>query len=1471
MSSSSPAAPCLSAGLPPAASATATATAASSSPSSSSSPTNAHLPHVHATETSSTTLTTHTIPPTIAHCSATHPHTNPFSTGTPHTKSATTSPHHQHHHPQPNPDPDPLPDGQDADYTTRYFDERRHEACARPMHACGGSSKRSITTAYPCTHYCHHHQQQLLQGDLQDWRMRERLKTVSGALVLCLNIGVDPPDIVKTSPCAKLECWVDPFSIAPTRKALEQIGQNLQAQYEAWQPKARYRLSLDPSVEETKKLCLNVRKNAKDERILFHYNGHGVPRPTPGGEIWVFNKQYTQYIPVSIYDLQSWLGSPCIFVFDCSNAGNILLAFNRFAEQRDAEAQRQIDAAASNPSNPPPVNVPLPYTPFKECIQLAACRSTEILPMNPDLPADLFSCCLTTPIEIALRWFITQNPLLTNITIDMIMKIPGKLNDRRTPLGELNWIFTAITDTIAWNVLPHDVFKKLFRQDLMVAALFRNFLLADRIMRFYNCTPMSSPQLQPTFQHPLWQAWDLAADMCLAQLPVLLAAQDGGLPHDYKPCSFFAEQLTAFEVWLSKGPISTSPPEQLPIVLQVLLSQNHRLRALMLLSRFLDLGPWAVHLALSVGIFPYVLKLLQSPAADLKPVLVFIWAKILAVDRSCQQDLLKDNGYTYFINILSTDSAMPPIPNLSEHRAMCSFILSVFCHNFRAGQAACLRNDLLPALIPHLSDPDPLLRQWACLSLEKLWEGYSDAKWTGIKDNVHEKLCGMLTDPVPEVRAAALFAVGALIGDLDKTEQVASAEQSIGIAILAATGDASPICRKELVVALSRIVQENVSKFVTAAYELIEEDRRRALSQVKGAKSNGGSVDRKTSDSLYRLTGASSVYGCLWKVLLNLSVDPFPDVSELGCRVVDTVNLKLLSSSLVESPSAVLATALPLPTPRASHPLIPTASSSPLPSNSRNSTTLSLSSVPATAASSSKDLKRSSSFVNTMRALTGFKTTQSYENISADAAAQKHIGGQLNGEIRRHTRPPSINSASYTSANSFGTHTSLGNSLHIGAAGSSTHSQSGSPITRDKSSDGASINSDKELGIPLHSSFFEWSCEYFAEPQYRLPEIEEPGSMRYTERMWRKRRNERLIAETENARRVAPHHRFDEIINILHSDPAPAAVLAFHQFEPHIAVADNQDEVVIYGWDDNMRLNTIKNFNPLGSRITSLRFINEDDNGLLLMGSDEGIIRIYRRYEYIGSHELVTAWRALTDLLPSMRGSGLVTDWQQSTGTLLVSGDVRQIRIWDVEREACVQDLPTKSQVCVTSLASDKTSGNLIVAGCGDGSIRLYDRRIASKEAHVAVLTDHRKWVVNVQLQPGSHRDVLSGSQDGDIRLWDLGQRKCTKTIEPFPGLELTALALHDNAALIACGSNSHQLRVYNTQFQPLGYMRLHDSVVFAPRAGPVSSIAFHAYKPILAAGSITGGSVTLFGQPHHLHPSAVGGHTNTHRGYNHR
>lgn len=119
---------------------------------------------------------------------------------------------------------------------------------------------------------------------MSPWRLRDKLKTTNAALVLCLNVEVDPPDVVKTNPCAVLECWVDPRTM-PSSKALEAIGTNLHQQFETLNPRIKYKPYLDPSIEDTRKFCASVRRMAKDERALFYYNGHGVPKPTVSGKL----------------------------------------------------------------------------------------------------------------------------------------------------------------------------------------------------------------------------------------------------------------------------------------------------------------------------------------------------------------------------------------------------------------------------------------------------------------------------------------------------------------------------------------------------------------------------------------------------------------------------------------------------------------------------------------------------------------------------------------------------------------------------------------------------------------------------------------------------------------------------------------------------------------------------------------------------------------------------------------------------------------------------------------------------------------------------------------------------------------------------------------------------------------------------------------------------------------------------------
>lgn len=1165
-----------------------------------------------------------------------------------------------------------------------------------------------------------------IQCELQDWRQRDRLKTVSAALAVCLNIGVEPPDQLKTNPGAKLEAWTDP-TVPPSQKALENIGKALQQQYETLAIRARYKQYLDPSIEETKKFCVSLRRNAKDERVLLHYNGHGVPKPTASGEIWVFNKNYTQYIPVSLYDLQQWLQAPTIFVWDCSEAGNILSNYHRFVEKHEEEDQ---ELAERDPHHE--------KTSFRPYIHLAACAVKENLPTNPLLPADLFTACLTTPIEMALWFFVLQNPLKTNLSPERAKKLPGRLQERRTPLGELNWIFTAITDSIAWTTLPRDLFRKFFRQDLMVAALFRNFLLAQRVMMAYGCHPQSYPALPDTHQHPLWETWDLAVDMALAQLPALEKKETDSTEYEYVNSSFFTEQLTAFEVYLTRGDaVAQKPPDQLPVLLQVLLSQQHRVRALILLGRFLDLGPWSVQLALSIGIFPYVLKLLQSAAQELKPVMVFIWARLIAVEISCQQDLAKDSGYTYFAQILKPSEALPVVDS-DEHKAMCAFILAMLCKGYRNGQMICNQTDIMSYCLTHIQNQENhLLRQWSCLCISQLWQDLPDAKWRGIRENAYGALASLTKDPCCEVRAAVVCAMTTFLGIPDLTEEVARIEESIAWTILDMGTDGSPMVRKEFLVFLSHFIVRFESKFLVAAYEQLAEekeylvyppkddgqDHKMGLHYVRPENRNRDGTIKPSAHGLSHNT----VYMACWKHALILSVDPHPEVQRSATIIVDYMHNALINSS-VGSAAQTLMREIQR---RANRAAFKNAANA----NQRRN----MGGAPATSPLPSPGiLRRTASLL--FQSFIGGEDKSRPTTPNGTTAPPKSPGAPVAPD--QATAPPE--QTDYFSA-------------------SAAYNVAREPV----SGDYKERNLTKTPTLPLTSTFLEWSIEYFREPQMKNNEADEPGSTDYNERLWRRSRNENILRETQPLKQFAGSHRWNNQLGIINNGAQPTK-MTFHQYEDHVAVSDDANTVTVWDWKKQGKLSKFSNGNPEGSKISDMRFINEDDQALLLTGSSDGVIRVYRNYDTDRDIELATSWRALTHMVPSNVNSGMVFDWQQVKGRVLVAGDVRVIRVWYAASETCVMDIPARSGSCVTSLTSDQMTGDIFVAGFGDGAVRVFDTRMRPQESMVRKWKDEsdRQWIKDVHMQRGGQRELLSASRNGKVKVWDIRMDRALRSFQ---------------------------------------------------------------------------------------------------------
>jgi regulator-associated protein of mTOR len=556
---------------------------------------------------------------------------------------------------------------------------------------------------------------------------------------------------------------------------------------------------------------------------------------------------------------------------------------------------------------------------------------------------------------------------------------------------------------------------------------------------------------------------------------------------------------------------------------------------------------------------------------------------------------------------------------------MCAFIISMFCKDYNQGQRASLSTELVESCLDHLKDmQNPLLRQWSCLCLSKLWINYEEAKWVGIRCMAHERLCELVVDPVAEVRAAMLHALASFIGIRDVTAQVANIEESIASMVLVVTMDGNSMVRRELLMFFSVFVARYKSRFLVAAYEqfLAERDpSSSATSDELCLKSRAS-----TGQDSQSLCSQNTIYSAIWKELLVMSVDPHPEIAKEAGIVVDHILISLFDSALAKHVQPFFEEAVKhLP---AARPMRRTQEDTPTQQKSAHTPT------------PTKDSGYLSLFGG-MR-----KSTASLKSLWA--GQEPATSPQKNPSRAKPEDAPTASSESRPQTPE---------KYHV--------------EDEPKSRGFRSRDLNQKPEIPLKSVFFEWSVEYFREPQMKPTEADEPGSTDYNGRLWRRNRNDKIIAETQPQKEVAVSNRWDVPRGYFDNLSQPMK-MCFHQFEDHLVVTDNRDTVNIIDYTKSVvRTNCFSNGNPPDSKITDVRFINEDDQALLMTGSSDGVIKIFRHYDVKGKTELVTGFRALTDLVSSNKNAGLVFDWQQGRGLILVAGDVKVIRVWNAGTEVC--------------------------------------------------------------------------------------------------------------------------------------------------------------------------------------------------------
>lgn len=93
----------------------------------------------------------------------------------------------------------------------------------------------------------------------------------------------------------------------------------------------------------------------------------------------------------------------------------------------------------------------------------------------------------------------------------------------------------------------------------------------------------------------------------------------------------------------------------------------------------------------------------------------------------------------------------------------------------------------------------------------------------------------------------------------------------------------------------------------------------------------------------------------------------------------------------------------------------------------------------------------------------------------------------------------------------------------------------------------------------------------------------------------------------------------------------------------------------------------------------------------------------------------------------------LKTAWHQETQTIFAAGESRVIRLWDADKELKICDITTGTESGVVELVCNRNG--LCAAGCTDGSIRLYDKRLPATNARVETYCEYIQPVLSVCLR----------------------------------------------------------------------------------------------------------------------------------------
>ncbi len=247
------------------------------------------------------------------------------------------------------------------------------------------------------------------------------------------------------------------------------------------------------------------------------------------------------------------------------------------------------------------------------------------------------------------------------------------------------------------------------------------------------------------------------------------------------------------------------------------------------------------------------------------------------------------------------------------------------------------------------------------------------------------------------------------------------------------------------------------------------------------------------------------------------------------------------------------------------------------------------------------------------------------------------------------------------------------------------------------------------------------------------------------------------------------------------------------------------------------------------SHLDFVHSLSFSDDGLTLASGGFRVAKLWRRLENVRDHEFnldvdVKAFDLSPDgqtlavvqkdnsvQIRSLRDGQSIAELPKSNETInaiefleggrsiLTASQDGKVQLW-LATDGTLQGT-VDSDVSVSAMTASK-SGELLVTGHSDASIRVWKLPVGKDDSgftvseHQRKLDGHTKTVTSLSFVGPDQKQVVSGSLDGTVRIWDTNSGKSLRTVKH--GAEVTSITVRPDGKAIASAGSDNTVRVWD-------------------------------------------------------------------------